>query len=336
MQKIRVPVARRKKIIGNFKNASILVVGDIIIDEYLWGDVLRISPEAPVPVVNVTRESLCLGGAANVVQNLKSVDVTPYIVALCGDDSNGKRLIKMLEQLNCSTEGIAVSRSRPTTIKTRIMARHQQIVRADREVDEALTREEYSLLWDKIQKILPKVDGVVISDYGKGVISRPLTKRLIEQCRKQRIHIAIDPKERHFDLYKQVNIITPNLREAHAALGIPYKACGIEEVESLGWKLLDKLKLASLLVTLGEEGMAVFESNRKKFNHLPTMAVKVFDVTGAGDTVISIYAAAAAAGATPLEAAWLANHAAGLTVAELGTACVTSESLTEACKRIQR
>ncbi|MBD3320426.1 MAG: D-glycero-beta-D-manno-heptose-7-phosphate kinase [Chitinivibrionales bacterium] len=336
MHKKRVPAGRQKKIIDKFSTVSILVVGDVIIDQYLWGDVLRISPEAPVPVVNVISETFGLGGAANVVQNLKSIAAHPQIVALRGTDANGAVLMNLFRQQDCPAEGIAVSESRPTTIKTRIMARHQQIVRADREIDDPLSRKETALLWNNIRTILPKVDGVIVSDYGKGVVSRLLIRRLVEQCRKDRIHIAVDPKERHFELYKRVDMITPNLREAHAALGIPYRHCTIEEVRALGWKLMSKLKPSSLLITLSEQGMALFESRKKKFTHLPTAAVKVFDVTGAGDTVISTYAAATAAGATPLEAAWIANNAAGLTVAEPGTACVTPQELIEACKKSQR
>jgi D-beta-D-heptose 7-phosphate kinase/D-beta-D-heptose 1-phosphate adenosyltransferase len=310
-----------------------MVVGDSMLDEYVWGDVDRISPEAPVPVVHVQSRSYRLGGAANVVQNLKSLRVTPYLVSLCGDDENGKNLRERVAQSGCSVEGLIVSSHRPSTVKTRIMARHQQIVRVDSETVSDLTSDESDALWKKCSSLLSEVEGVIISDYSKGVVSKPLLSRILDACRKKRLFVAIDPKERHFDLYKGVSVITPNLKEAHAALGLPYAKVEDKDIEKLGWSIVRKLDLPYLLITLSERGMALFDRTAHTYSHLPTVAQNVFDVTGAGDTVISVYSAAITAKARPIEAAFLANHAAGITVTELGTACVNGETLLAACCR---
>jgi rfaE bifunctional protein kinase chain/domain len=319
--------SRIKAVISAFSRSSILVVGDSMLDEYVWGDVRRISPEAPVPVVDVQKRSYRLGGAANVVNNLARLGVNASLVSLCGDDDTGGRLRKHLADAGCILDGLIVSPHRRTTIKTRIMARHQQIVRVDNETVMTLTRDEMSALWKYFCKMLPSMRGVIISDYAKGVISPSLLKKMLSTCRRRNIFVAIDPKERHFNLYKGVSVITPNLKEAHAALSIPYSQCDDEEIKKLGWAIVRKLDLPTLLITLSERGMALFERDKRRFTHLPTVAQNVFDVTGAGDTVISVYSAAITCRAHPFEAAFLANHAAGLTVAQLGTACVTPDTL---------
>jgi rfaE bifunctional protein kinase chain/domain len=331
MQNTEFAPERLRSIVDGFRKSSIVVVGDVMLDEYMWGDVRRISPEAPVPVVEVEQITRRLGGAANVVQNLQKLGVKPLLVSICGKDDNGINLRKMLSEIGCTSEGMIESVNRPTTIKTRVMARNQQIVRADRELIADLSEAELSAISTIFDKFLSGANGVIISDYGKGVISQPFVGQIIENCTKKGKFIAIDPKDRHFDLYKGVTIITPNLKEAHAMAGIPYHHCSDEEIKNLGWIILDNLSLPFLLVTLSERGMALFEKKDRKFTHLPTVARKVFDVTGAGDTVISVFSAAFTSGATPIEAAYIANHAAGLTVAELGTASVDPEALLEDC-----
>jgi D-beta-D-heptose 7-phosphate kinase/D-beta-D-heptose 1-phosphate adenosyltransferase len=218
-------------------------------------------------------------------------------------------------------------------VKTRIIARNQQVVRADREERRALDENELAQALSMVTRILPEVQGVIISDYGKGVVCKPLIKKVVAACGKHGLFVSVDPKVDHFELYSNVSVITPNLLEAHTALNIPYHQCTDEQIEQLGWKLLDKLGLACLLVTLGERGMGLFERKGRRFTHLPTVARKVYDVTGAGDTVISVFSAASVCGAAPLEAAWLSNHAAGLTVAELGTASVRADKLLSASLR---
>jgi rfaE bifunctional protein kinase chain/domain len=331
MSSLRVSQKRLNQIVAAFSHSSILVVGDSMLDEYVWGDVSRISPEAPVPVVHVQSRSSRLGGAANVVQNLKSLGVSPYLVSLCGTDDTGNLLREKLEHSGCNSEGLVVSRHRATTVKTRIVARHQQVVRVDSETVSDVTKEEAEVLWKNASSVLPRVKGVIISDYSKGVVSKPFIAQLLGACKKRSLFVAIDPKERHFDLYKGVSIITPNLKEAHAVLGEPNTHLNDGEIEALGWKIVKKLDLPYLLITLSERGMALFDRGARTFSHLPTVARKVFDVTGAGDTVISVYAAAIISGAKAIEAAYLSNHAAGIIVGELGTACVTPEALLAAC-----
>jgi D-beta-D-heptose 7-phosphate kinase/D-beta-D-heptose 1-phosphate adenosyltransferase len=211
------------------------------------------------------------------------------------------------------------------------MAKHQQIVRTDQEMSEDLSVKERRNLIRTFEKWLPRVSAVIISDYGKGVISPPFVEQIIEQCKQAGVFVAIDPKERHFQFYRGVDIITPNLVETHAALGLPVRHRTDEEVRELGWKLLRSLDLSNLLVTLSERGMALFEKKGRVFTHLPTVARAVYDVTGAGDTVVSVFTAATTCRATPIEAAFMANHAAGLTVAQLGTSSVTAAQLVKAC-----
>jgi D-glycero-beta-D-manno-heptose-7-phosphate kinase len=332
MRSSDIPYKRLQIIVKGFSRSSIMVVGDSMLDEYVWGDVRRISPEAPVPVVDVESRSFRLGGAANVVNNLNCLGVKTHLISLCGEDDIGSLLKERLRNAGCPSDDLVTSSQRKTTIKTRIMARHQQIVRVDNETVMDLTKEEISSLWKRFGECLPKVDAVIISDYAKGVISPTLIKKILSACKRRGVFVAIDPKDRHFNLYKGVSVITPNLKEAHAALSQPYRSCNDEEIKNLGWAIIKKLNLPSLLITLSERGMALFERDPKRFTHLPTVAQNVFDVTGAGDTVISVYSTAITCSAKPVEAAYLANHAAGMTVAQLGTACVTPEALLKAYK----
>jgi D-beta-D-heptose 7-phosphate kinase/D-beta-D-heptose 1-phosphate adenosyltransferase len=267
-----------------------------------------------------------------VVQNLRGVGTETFLASLCGKDADGKYLRGALKKIGCRTEGLIASAARPTTSKTRIMARRQQVVRVDSEVTNDMNGREAAALWKCVAEFLSTVKGVIISDYAKGVVSQPFIGRLLKACKKQGLFVAIDPKERHFDLYEGVSVMTPNLKEAHVALGVPYAHCSDSDVKALGWKLVNKYGLRYLLITLSERGMALFEREEKVFTHLPTVAQKVFDVTGAGDTVISVYSAAITCKASPLEAAFLANHAAGLAVAQVGTAYVDPQSLLKACR----
>lgn len=333
MPPITLTPDRLKTVLASLKSTSIIVVGDTMIDEYFWGDVQRISPEAPVPVVEVASVSRRLGGAANVVQNLVRLGVHTNLISLCGNDDNGTVLSKMLTDDGCGIDGLFRSASRPTTIKTRIIARQQQVVRADREVIRDLDATEATALIDCFNRQIASAAGVIISDYGKGVVSPALLGLIIEVCTAQKKYVAIDPKDRHIHLYKNVSVITPNLKEAHILARVPYRHCSEEEIVNLGWKISDEYHLQHLLITLSERGMALFTASDRQCTLLPTVAQKVFDVTGAGDTVISVFTAAMSAGAAPFEAAYIANHAAGLTVAQLGTASVTAEEIIAACAK---
>ena len=333
MEKKHPDLNRLKTIVNALSSSKIIVVGDSMIDEYFWGDVQRISPEAPVPVVAVESVSRRLGGAANVVQNLSRLGLPTSLISVCGDDDNGQMLLNMLAELGCDASGVFRSPLRPTTIKTRIIARQQQVVRADRESISDLAGSECDALKTVYDHVIEHARGVIISDYGKGVVSPDFISYLTEKCRTRSIFTAIDPKDRYTHFYKGTSIITPNLKEAHMLLGIPMHPCSYSDIEALGWKLMENYDLAYLLITLSERGMALFERDAHRFDHLPTVAQKVFDVTGAGDTVIGVFTAAIVSGASPFEAAYLANHAAGLTVAQLGTASVTADELLASCRR---
>lgn len=319
---------RLDEILHKMQDTKILVIGDIMIDEYIWGSVHRISPEAPVPVVNVQKESKRLGGAANVIKNLSTVGVTPYIASVCGDDKKGMELRSDLEESGCNCEALLHSSERVTTVKTRIMAHHQQVVRVDKEHSSPITDEQQEHLLEKISALLDSVDGVIISDYGKGVITPELLHSVIEECSSRGIFISVDPKEEHFGYYRSVDVITPNLKEGYGSLGKTLAEMPpMDSIVNTGWEIVDTFALGHLLLTLSEKGMALFDSENRKYTHFETVAQDVFDVTGAGDTVISLFAAAIAAGATTVEATFISNHAAGISVAEVGTASVTPDEI---------
>ena len=327
-----ISVKRIKEILKNIQKQRLLIVGDVMLDQYLWGSIERISPEAPVPVVDISSDSARLGGAANVANNIQSLGATSILIGVIGQDNNGDQLVEELEKQHISRDGLICDRTRPTTIKTRIMAKQQQVVRADRESCTDLSEIELKEIFANFEKALAGINGIIISDYGKGIICPVFLENIIAACQEKNLFIAVDPKERHFDLYTGVTVITPNLREAHVALGIPYsKQFDDKEIANIGWQIIDKFKTSYLLLTLSDRGMALFEKEGKKFSHLPTVARNVYDVTGAGDTVISIFSAAMICGASPIESAFIANHAAGITISEIGTASVDSDTLFKTC-----
>lgn len=303
-----------------------MILGDVMLDEYIWGNVSRISPEAPVPVVEVMDESVKLGGAANVALNVKTLGDIPLLVSIVGKDKNGDRLKELLSGAEISSHGIFVDETRRTTAKTRIIAHSQQVVRADRENTEELSSDLTLLMIDFIKKKIKedKISALLISDYGKGVISLRLLSEIIDFARENNIFVSVDPKETHFMNYKRVSIITPNHSEAGFAFGKRIK--DEKSLEEVGWGLLEKLEAEALLITRGEKGMSLFEKS-KTLTNFPTVAKEVYDVTGAGDTVISALTSAHSAGANLKEAALISNHAAGIVVGEIGTAQVTKEEL---------
>jgi D-beta-D-heptose 7-phosphate kinase/D-beta-D-heptose 1-phosphate adenosyltransferase len=310
--------------------ARVLVVGDIMLDQYLWGEVERISPEAPVPVVEIAEETLNLGGAANVARNVAALAGQVELVGVIGQDEPAGKLKQLLKKRGITDHFLVTDPKRPTTLKTRIMAQKQQVVRADRESRVPLDLYTEERILKYLTGKLSEIDCVLISDYGKGVISRTLLEKLVPLCREQGKFVAVDPKEINFPNYGGVSLITPNLNEASFAAGM--KITDDDSLKQVGGKLVEQLKLDSLLVTLGARGMAIFESG-DGFQHLPTVARKVYDVTGAGDTVIATLTTFIGAGATLLEAAYLANHAAGAVVGQVGTAVVTANELREILDR---
>lgn len=317
-------LARLKQLFHDLPRGNVLVYGDVMIDQYLWGKVDRISPEAPVPVVEVESETLQLGGAANVARNISALGCNVELVGLVGDDDNATRLKHLLEREGIRNYKLVSDQKRPTTVKTRVIAHNQQVVRADRESRAEIDGYTENEMVSYIESRLPEIQCLLISDYGKGVITLPLLQRIVPLARKRNRFIAVDPKESHFRNYRQVSVITPNEHEAAFAAG--QRIRDDDSLQAVGWGLLKELELDSILVTLGARGMALFEQDGS-FNHLPTVAKKVYDVTGAGDTVIAVLTAMMAAGASRLEAAFVANQAAGIVVGYIGTAYVGKDEL---------
>jgi D-beta-D-heptose 7-phosphate kinase/D-beta-D-heptose 1-phosphate adenosyltransferase len=319
---------RLKEAISTFKDVPILVVGDLILDEYIWGDSSRISPEAPVPVVLVKEESLRLGGAANVANNLKALGAEPIVCGIIGEDLNGDRLIALLEDSGIDTSFIYRTKERPTTVKTRIIARSQQVVRLDRELAKPVSQEAQDKIFQGIRAALDGIRGVIISDYKKGVVVRSFVERLIQTIRpqKEETFISVDPKTGNFECYQGVDILTPNLNEAQSFC--PFELITQEDLKRAYELFKDRLGIKFLLITQGAQGMTLFED--EAIYHIPTFAKKVFDVTGAGDTVISTMTLAHVAGLSLVESAIIANIAAGIVVGEVGTSVVTGEELRRA------
>jgi D-beta-D-heptose 7-phosphate kinase/D-beta-D-heptose 1-phosphate adenosyltransferase len=312
--------------IDKFSSCRILVVGDVIMDEFLWGRVERISPEAPVPVVQVEEESLVLGGAGNVVNNIISLGGQALLCGVIGKDAMGKELIHMLQEMNSPTHGLVVEDRRPTTIKTRVVAHSQQVVRVDREESEPVTEASIERIITTVKEQIGSIDAIVVSDYGKGVVAQGLMETIRLLTRDRQITLTVDPNVQNVALYKGVTLITPNHQEAELMSGIV-----INDEESLrraGTRLLDELGCQMVLLTQGDRGMALFEGNGRT-TQIPTVARKVFDVSGAGDTVTGTFTLALAAGLTPRQAAVLANLAAGIVVGEIGTATVAASRLKE-------
>ncbi len=316
-----------KKILARFSGARILVVGDIMMDRFIWGKVSRISPEAPVPVVLVERETLLLGGASNVVNNIHSLGGRVSLCGVVGDDEVGQRIVKELTQKGVDTQGLVVEEGRQTTTKTRIIAHQQQVVRIDREMTESLKPSIFRELSGFIEGNLKGFDGIILSDYGKGLLTRDLIRTVIHRADETKKFVMVDPKLKNFFFYRGATVITPNTSEASAAAGIP--VTDLPSLKRVGKVLLKRLRCRVLVVTRGEEGMALFEPDQDPYL-VPTVAKEVYDVTGAGDTVIGAMALSMAAGAGVKEAAKLANHAAGIVVGKVGTATVTQEELIRA------
>lgn len=319
--------------IEKFKHKKILVVGDLMLDKFVHGTVARISPEAPVPVLDVVKEIDLPGGAGNVVNNISKLGAEVLLVSVVGDDQAGRHLVSNFENARSGridTSGILIEKERPTTIKTRIIAQHQQIVRVDRESKKEISLNLVRKITELLKKAAGEADAVLISDYGKGVIIPPVLTAAIEFSRKRNIPVVVDPKIEHFLSYKKVTCITPNLHEAVFGMRL-LKAESEKEIEELGKKILHQLECDSVIITRGEKGMSIFEKNRKPVR-IPTRAKEVFDVTGAGDTVVSVLALCVASGSTLRMSAEIANYAAGIVVGKLGTATVTAEELLNAIR----
>jgi len=306
---------RLERLFQEFKNQSILVVGDVMLDGYLWGNVSRISPEAPVPVVDIDSESHRFGGAANVCYNVHSLGANVIPVGVIGDDNEGQILKRLFEEKGFGGQGLIVDASRPTTVKTRVIANSQQVVRTDREVRTPIAITVHDRIMAYVMSQLDTVSAIILEDYNKGLLTPALIQSLIAAAKERDIPVLVDPKFDHFFEYRGVTLFKPNRKEAADKMG--ERIDTLAQVADVGQRLLSRLEADSVLITLGEEGMALIEPG-KPMATIPTMARKVHDVSGAGDTVIATMAVVLSAGGTLPEAAVIANHAAGQVVAEVG------------------
>lgn len=320
------PEQRLHALLSAFASRQVLVAGDLMLDEYVWGRVSRISPEAPVPVVHVTGESYYPGGAANVARNLREFTSHVSVLGSAGGDSHGDRLLALLGESGIDTSGI-LRITGPTTVKSRIIARNQQVVRVDREHREPLSAEQTACAMRHLDRILPGIDAIVVADYGKGFVTQPLADYISEAARRHGKILTIDPHPHTSIAWQGATAIKPNRAEAFLASGLPpsepvLPVMADRALLEAGSRLRRLWNAGSLLITLGEHGMVLLEGDAPPY-HTPTCAKDVFDVSGAGDTAIAVLTLALASGATPQEAAWLANRASGIVVGKLGTATAT-------------
>lgn len=311
--------------------SRILVLGDVMLDHFIWGTVARISPEAPVPVVELEHESFMPGGAGNVARNLRALDVPTELFGVVGRDAHGSQLKDLLRSQEVGCEGIVAVAKRPTSVKTRVVAHKQQVVRIDREARDGLGADVTDRLFSALAALIPNSAAVIVGDYGKGVVSQELLQQVKLLCRKCGVWLSLDPKPVHHLDLSNLSLITPNRKEAFELAGLPDDTRQHNPLEDhrlmrVAESLLQRLKPAVLLITLGELGVLLCQRGQKPF-HIPTITQEIFDVSGAGDTVIACFTLAIAAGASPMEAAIFSNHAAGIVVGKLGTATVTPHEL---------
>ena len=323
--------ARMSQLLEAARHSRILVLGDIMLDHFLWGSVGRISPEAPVPVVDFDRESYIPGGAGNVARNLADLRVTTELLGAVGDDDSALRLKTVLKHDHIGCRGLFKCRNRTTGVKTRIIAHRQQIVRVDRESRHDIDESTLRSLLAALERGVQTADAVILCDYAKGVITQPLLDSIKELCRQRGVWLSLDPKPSHHLNPAGVSLLTPNRKEAFELAGQQDLARGEnplrdDALRTVADKLLNDLQPALLLITLGDQGLFLCQRGHEPF-HIPTVAREVFDVSGAGDTVIASFTLAIVAGANPIEAAIFSNHAAGVVVGKLGTATVCPEEM---------
>ncbi|MCW5553565.1 MAG: D-glycero-beta-D-manno-heptose-7-phosphate kinase [Verrucomicrobiae bacterium] len=337
MKRNQLQLRRVRQILAAARQTRILVVGDVMLDQFIWGSVARISPEAPVPVVDFQRESFMPGGAANVSRNLTALRVPSELFGTVGHDVAADQLKVLLKAQDVGCRGLLRSSSRPTSVKTRIVAHQQQVVRIDREARDGLDPRTTGRLVSLIQAQIQETAAIIVGDYGKGVVTQSLLDQLRELCRQHGVWLSLDPKPAHRVNLAGLSLITPNRKEAFELANLPDETRHADPLADpnllqVAEKLLHELRPAVLLITLSESGMLLCRRGHKPF-HIPTLAQEVFDVSGAGDTVIAAFTAAIAAGASPIEAAIVSNHAAGIVVGKIGTATATSEELLASFQR---
>jgi D-glycero-beta-D-manno-heptose-7-phosphate kinase len=319
--------AELKKIFDSFDKLKVLIIGDLMLDVYYWGDVSRISPEAPVPIVAVSKKESRMGGAANVAINIQAMGATPILCGVIGNDSNGEKLVKILKEKKLHTEGIMVSEERPTTTKTRIISSNHHIVRIDDETDEYIGDKLTKKLLSQIQKFIEKgnADVIIFEDYDKGVLSADLIKKVIAMAKKKGIPTVVDPKKRNFTSYHEVTLFKPNLKELKEGLGMEVQAGNMAQVQQVTEHLRKSQKIANVLVTLSEHGVFINSDKEKKL--VPAHIRNISDVSGAGDTVVSIAALCCALHMTPVQIAFLSNLAGGQVCEKTGVVPVDKKQL---------
>lgn len=331
MNQTELPLSRARKILQAASKTRVLVVGDVMLDQFIWGSVARISPEAPVPVVDFQRESFMPGGAANVARNLTALNVAAELFGAIGQKDAAKTLKALLKQQGVGCAGLVASASRATTVKTRVVASQQQVVRIDRETRGTLNGDLTRRLLASVKAQLPRADAVIVGDYGKGVVSQALLNELKTLCRSQGKWLSLDPKPVHRLNLAGLSLITPNRKETFELANLEddtrhANPLADKNLMQAAERLLHELRPACLLITLGELGMLLCQRGQPAI-HIPTVAQEVFDVSGAGDTVIATFTMAITGGASPIEAAVIANHAAGIVVGKVGTATASPEEL---------
>jgi len=314
-----------RKIFSDFDRLKVLIIGDVMLDSYIWGSVDRMSPEAPVPVITVKKRDYRLGGAGNVVVNVHALGATPLICSLVGNDDAAIKLRSCLKKLNVSEEGLVVSNSRPTTEKTRVIASHQHVVRVDEETDREACAEEEKQIIERISELLPKSDVVIFQDYDKGTINARVIRRAVELARKKGIPTVVDPKRRNFLSYENVTLFKPNLKELREGLKVEVDASRIDQVEKAVEQLKSKLKADGVMATLSEHGMYISYKDSKL--KLPAHHREISDVSGAGDTVVAIAALCVALGLEPKLIAGLSNLGGGLVCQHVGVVPIDKEEL---------
>lgn len=327
-----------REIIDRFAGKRMLVIGDLMLDEFIWGRVSRISPEAPVPVVKVTSESRYPGGAANVARNLREFTRETFVMGLTGQDAEGRALLELLGMAGIRTDGVLQDDEAPTTVKTRVIARNQQVVRVDRERQTALRPDQFACACRYLERAIGEMDGVVVADYGKGFLTQPLADEICRLAREHGKILAVDPHPHTSLVWRGATAIKPNRTEAFSAAGLPpgepmEPVCRDEDLLEAARRLNRLWETRILLVTLGEQGMLLFDGDAEPV-HLPAQAHEVFDVSGAGDTAIAVFTLGLVAGATPRAAAELANRASAIVVGKVGTATVTPADLVAAFSRV--
>lgn len=323
------------ELFASFNKLNVLIIGDVMIDNYLWGKVDRISPEAPVPIVSVQKKESRLGGAANVAINVQALGANPILCAVIGGDANGRAFLDLLQQMNMSSEGLFQSNDRPTTVKTRVIGNNHQMLRVDEEKEEDINASEKKQLINRVTAIInrKKIDVIIFEDYDKGLISKSLIDQVIKLARQKNIPVAADPKKRNFNLYRHIDLFKPNLKELRDGMKIDLEKNNIDELKSAVKKLSAEHDIKNTLVTLSDLGVLISNDSVEKI--IPAHFRNITDVSGAGDTVISVAALCLASGADAVTMASLANLAGGLVCEKVGVVPVEKKTFLEEAKRLK-